>query len=139
MGCLSGVPELGKALTALKHRAERAAAAAARRTADEVQTTAQVLLSTRSHPPGTPTPSSPGSPPARIGGHLADTIRVTGPMGGPARVGPTAVYGRIQELGGVAGRGHRTRLPPRPYMAPAWRLTRPRVGRITRESWDRTH
>jgi phage gpG-like protein len=29
------------------------------------------------------------------------------------------VYSRIQELGGWAGRGHRSHLPPRPYLKPA--------------------
>ena len=36
-----------------------------------------------------------------------------------ARVAPTTVYARIQELGGQAGRGHQSALPPRPYVSPA--------------------
>jgi phage gpG-like protein len=36
-----------------------------------------------------------------------------------AHVAPTTVYARIQELGGVSGKGHRSHLPPRPYVAPA--------------------
>ncbi len=36
-----------------------------------------------------------------------------------AFVGPTTVYGRIQELGGDAGRNHAAHIPPRPYLGPA--------------------
>lgn len=36
-----------------------------------------------------------------------------------AHVAPTIVYARIQELGGISGKGHRSKLPPRPYVAPA--------------------
>ena len=36
-----------------------------------------------------------------------------------AHVAPTTVYARIQELGGVSGKDHRSHLPPRPYVAPA--------------------
>lgn len=79
------------------------------------------------HPAGTPTPSPKGAPPARISGTLARSIRQE-PMGGGRRigphtwqseVGPTVVYGRIQELGGWAGRNHVTFVPARPYIAPA--------------------
>lgn len=36
-----------------------------------------------------------------------------------AHVAPTAIYSRIQELGGVSGKGYRSKLPPRPYVAPS--------------------
>lgn len=80
-----------------------------------------------SHPAGTPTPSPKGAPPAKVSGNLGRSIRQE-PAAGARRisryqfqvmVGPTIVYGRIQELGGRTGRGHRTWLPPRPYIAPA--------------------
>ncbi|MFB7461313.1 hypothetical protein [Streptomyces sp. NPDC056188] len=82
-------------------------------------------LSTSSHAKGTPTPSSPGDPPSLITGTLRRSISVKGPhplgMGRwEAEIGPTAVYGRIQELGGVTGRGGATVLPPRPYVQPAF-------------------
>jgi hypothetical protein len=52
---------------------------------------------------------------------LRRSITVEGPraIGGgtyEAKIGPTAVYGRIQELGGPIWTG--AQLPPRPYLAP---------------------
>lgn len=86
------------------------------------------------HPPGTKTPSLPGTPPARISGRLAESItaHTTGP--GEAAVGPhDVVYADIQEFGGYMtghpemhwiedGIWHKSAghsLPPRPYMGPA--------------------
>lgn len=71
------------------------------------------------HAPGTPTPSAPGSPPAIITGTLRASVRAFPPdrdgFGNyRAMIGPTVVYGRIQELGGG-------NLPARPYMQPAMR------------------
>jgi phage gpG-like protein len=82
------------------------------------------LLRLRMHPPGTPTPSPPGEPPARITGALlrsvnAEPVVRTGAWTWSARVGTRIIYGRIQELGGMSGRGHRTYLPPRPYLSRA--------------------
>jgi hypothetical protein len=80
-----------------------------------------------SHPAGTPTPSPKGEPPARISGTLARSMRQE-PASGARKigthkyqvvVGPTVVYGRIHELGGWAGPGHRTYIPRRPYINPA--------------------
>jgi len=120
--------------------------AAAIETATYVATTevTEVVLSaterhlTRlSHAPGTPTPSAPGSPPATISGALAESLHVEGPavIGGRvlARLGPTTVYGRIQELGGVAGWG--AQLPARPYLWPAVRDSLPAIEFIYREAW----
>lgn len=78
-------------------------------------------LSTYSHPKGTKTPSAPGEPPAVVSGQLRRSIKVVGPrpIGGgtwEAQIGPTAAYGRIQELGGEIWTG--ATLPPRPYLAP---------------------
>lgn len=69
------------------------------------------------HAPGTPTPSAPGSPPAIITGTLRASVKTFEPKRSgfgnySIMIGPTAVYGRIQELGGGA-------LPARPYMQPA--------------------
>lgn len=113
-----------------------AVAAAARQVADNTQDT----LMHREHPRGTRTPSAPGQPPAMISGGLkasVHTTRVTR-VGDTywASVGPTAKYSRIQELGGTTGRGHRTRLPPRPYLGPAFRGARSKVRRIFREHWS---
>jgi phage gpG-like protein len=82
-------------------------------------------LSRSSHPARTKTPSRPfADPPSLITGRLRASVRRTrlyasGPHEYTARVAPTTVYARIQELGGVTGWEHRTRLPPRPYVRPA--------------------
>jgi phage gpG-like protein len=47
----------------------------------------------------------------------AITQRITG--GWRMTIGSDVVYARIHELGGMAGRGHKTRIPRRPYMRPA--------------------
>jgi phage gpG-like protein len=111
---------------ALKARADAFDAATRKGTADAAhlaETAMKRKLTTYSHPKGTPTTSPPGQPPALVTGQLRRSIRVEGPTRvGPstyqARIGPTAVYGRIQELGGMAGRGHASYLPPRPYVSP---------------------
>lgn len=80
-----------------------------------------------SHPPGTKTPSPPGQPPALVTGRLRASVRKepasgarqVGPHRFQTKVGPTTVYGRIQELGGRTGRNHATVLPARPAVMPA--------------------
>jgi phage gpG-like protein len=93
---------------------------------DQTQRDTATLLRRKQHAPGTPTPSMRGEPPAKISGDLADSVEATRAhevdmFVWSAQVGPTnpPPYGRIQELGGVTGRGHRTRLPPRPYQSKA--------------------
>ena len=71
------------------------------------------------HERGTPTPSAPGTPPAAITSTLKASVYVTHPlrvgMGDyMVMVGPTVIYGRVQELGGGPNN-----LPARPYMQPA--------------------
>lgn len=100
----------------------------------------RTLLTAGSHPPGTKTGSPPGSPPWRITGHFMDSVTVqrARPVGAwrwEGKVGATAVYSRIQELGGWTGRGHRTHLPARPSLRPAWDLVRPTVSRTFRATW----
>lgn len=73
-----------------------------------------------SHSRGTPTPEPPGNPPSVITGTLRRSIAVDGPIrlgfgSYEAQVGPTAVYARVQELGGGP-----SRLPSRPYLKPAF-------------------
>jgi len=98
-------------------------------------------LATSSHGRRTPTPSNPGEPPSMISGNLMRSIAVQGPVGlagaWEASVGPTAVYGRIQELGGRTGRGHRTTLPPRPYLEPSWESVRVELVAIMAGVWRR--
>ena len=85
------------------------------------------LLSAKGHPWGTPTPSMPGEPPAyTIGrppnrpGPLRRSISISWTMRErdhwEARVGPTVVYSRILELGGVTSGRYRGYIEPRPYV-----------------------
>lgn len=79
------------------------------------------LLRLKWHPRNTPTPSMPGEPPARISGDLLRSIKAfpverTGAYTWHASIKSFNDYSRIQELGGVSGRGHRAHLPPRPYL-----------------------
>jgi hypothetical protein len=46
------------------------------------------------------------------------------------------IYSRIQELGGVTGRDHRTHLKPRPYVKPAIEKTAPVVQDLARDLWN---
>lgn len=106
--------------------------------AEQVQRDVVDNLMLREHPKGTPTPSAPGEPPAMILGGLKASVIVTPPTAvGPyrfeARVGPTAVYSRIQELGGTAGRG--AKLPPRPYLKPAVEAVRPKLTALFWSMW----
>lgn len=81
-------------------------------------------LRRRSHPLGTPSPAPPGEPPALVTGHMRASWRARpahqiGAHRWRGYGGNTTVQARIQELGGRTGAGHRTLLPPRPYLAPA--------------------
>lgn len=83
-------------------------------------------LSRSSHSPGTKTPSRAFTdPPSLITGRLRESVRRTRVYSSGSQwitnIAPTTVYARIQELGGITGRGHKTRLPPRPYVRPAMR------------------
>lgn len=89
-------------------------------------------LSLTSHPLGTPTPAPPGSPPSLVTGNLRRSVRKV-PVKRIAKgiyeagTGPTAVYARIHELSGWAGRGHRTFIPARPYVKPSTQRARQRA------------
>lgn len=88
----------------------------------------EVELSRLTHPPGTPTPSIPPEPPALVTGNLRRSAQDRIPQRlalavweGALRM--TAVYARIQALGGWAGRNHATHLPARDYVTPAMKAT----------------
>lgn len=123
-----------------------------------IQVEAQRQLTRYSHERGTPTPAPPGGPPALVSGTLKRSIKGRGPRQvSPGRiqglVGPTVVYGRIQELGGTitphgqylrwhdaAGFAHFARsvtLQPRPYMWYAVTLTRSEILENFTWSWNR--
>lgn len=119
---ITGLSELNGALMAMERDLQRATRTATAHAAHLAEAAIKQMLTTSSHAKGTPTPSAPGDPPSLITGTLRRSIKVTGPVPAGmgrwlAEIGPTAVYGRVQELGGSAGH---TELPPRPYVAPAF-------------------
>lgn len=137
---IEGVDEFAAALDALQQRMHSATRKATKDGLTLLQRRAHGRLSRYYHPPGTRTPSPPGQPPARISGHLRGSLSPTGPVptgsGFTGQLGPTAVYSRIQELGGRAGRGHSVTLPPRPYLAPTVRDSRNDLRRLYVVAWQ---
>jgi phage gpG-like protein len=128
---VAGFEEVVVRLRAMQATAPAAAAAAANAMAALMTEETMKTLKTSSHAKGTPTPSSPGSPPAMISGDLGRSVTLVPavPIGAAAtwmaEVYPSMAYSRIQELGGPTGRGHHSTLPPRPYMAPTLARIRP--------------
>lgn len=120
---VTGIGECVRALEAVGARVQAATPVAVLAAAALVEGRARAGLSRASHRRGTPTPSAPGSPPALVTGVLRSSFAVTGPVGDAGSwtsvLGPTAPYARVQELGGVTGRGHAVVLPARPYLRPA--------------------
>lgn len=91
---------------------------------------------TLAHQRGTPTPSAPGEAPAVITGTLRRSIRSTTPEplatgGAKGMTYPTAVYARIQELGGFG-------LPARPYVQPSHDRSKEIFRAIAEEEWRRS-
>lgn len=133
--------EAGDALRRLADRAEsEGGRAAANAMADAGQAEIRRKLSQKSHARGTPTPSAPGTPPARISGRLEGSIATTPATGGggtwTAYAGPRGVvYAAIQNYGGQAGRHHASHLPPRPYMGVDEAL--PRISQAAQSAFYR--
>jgi len=97
-----------------------------------------MLTQSGRHKPGTPTPSMPGSPPAIITGALRASVKTSSPTKVGfgtymVQVGPTMVYGRVQELGGGPNN-----LPARPYMAPALSNSKDEIYAIYSAVWTRS-
>lgn len=145
---VEGVEEWGAAVDAMIERVRSATDGAVDDGLALIQKAAQANLTHFTHPPGTPTPSAPGDPPALISGALRRSIRVRRTKNGPdvyeGRVGPTIVYGRIQELGGQLGHNPRHGmwrrpgfLPPRPYLRPAAFNAAPKVRDLLVKAWAR--
>lgn len=133
MAELDGLDAMLSALDGLGERVEAATPGGLTKAAHHVEAMVKLELSRTSHPRGTPTPSPPGSPPSLISGALRRSIQVEGPRptgGGrwTAQIGPTIIYGRIQELGG----GH---LPARPYMRPGLIQALPGIQSFMQDAW----
>lgn len=153
---IRGVDRFNAQLAEIARRMDRATDVGVDDGLTLVQEEAARLLTEKTHPPGTPTPSAPGEPPALISGALRRSIRARrDPSSGGihrGRIGPTIVYGRIQELGGTivprtarmlswmgGGVRHFARsvhLHARPFMKPAVDASRPRVRARFRELWQ---
>lgn len=122
---VTGISDVQDALRAMAARIQAATPVAVATATALVEERARANLSRTSHRRGTPTPSAPGEPPALITGALRGSFDILGPTETGAAtwravLGPTAVYARIQELGGQTGRNHATTLPARPYLRPAY-------------------
>lgn len=120
---VTGVEQLRASLRQMGLRIQAATPRVVETGAHLLEGKTKANLSRTSHQRGTPTPSRPGEPPALISGRLRSSVTSTVPARAGdmwvSRIGPTTVYSRIQELGGLAGRNHASRLPARPYLKPA--------------------
>lgn len=145
---VDGAPQWWAAVEQMRGRVRAATDKAVNDGLHEIQLKAQQNLTFYSHPRGTPTPSAPGEPPALISGALRRSIKVRRTKRGPGvyegRVGPTIIYGRIQELGGRLGHNPRHGmwrqpgyLPPRPYLRPAVISVLPKIRQIFLDAWAR--
>lgn len=137
---VEGIPEWGRALDLLMDRVDQVTARATADSALLVEREGMLQLRRSAHPYGTPTPSPRGAPPAWVSGFLSRSWHSTGShVVGlhrySAQSGPTAVYSRIQELGGMAGRNHRTYVPYRPYVLPASVRAREPVRDLFQRRW----
>jgi hypothetical protein len=147
-----GVTEWDLAIEAKMVAVDRATPQAMREGLRIVERSVKRILRTYTHPEGTPTTSPPGQPPALVTGTLMRSVKTRGPYPGKRRytyrgtVGPTAVYSRIQELGGRVRARRRgaigpqtertyTRLPARPYVKPATDRVRRDVRRVFQRRW----
>jgi hypothetical protein len=131
---LLGVSEFRAAIDASIARQLAATRKATATAAHLVETRAKEHLTESSHPRGTPTPSLPGHPPALVSGTLRRSVRVEGPTtvdgtSFTASVGPTAVYGRAQELGDGP-------LPARPFLTPALQYADADITALYEAAWS---
>ena len=138
MAELDGMRAMLTALESISLRVETGTPDALAQAGHLVEGLVKMELSRSSHPPGTPTPSAPGEPPSLISGALRRSIQVEGPQQNgrgswSVRIGPTIVYGPIQERGGVAGNG--ARLPARPYMYPGLVGALPSIEAVMYRAW----
>jgi phage gpG-like protein len=135
-----GAKEFQRAMDETIAKQAAAAREALALSAHEVERQAKEELSIGSHAKGEPTTSPPGEPPDLVGGKLRQSVTVKGPTPAgknswEAQIGPTMIYGRIQELGGDTGRDGMTYLPPRPYMTPALQAAKDFMAAAFRKAW----
>jgi phage gpG-like protein len=139
---VTGLAAWDIALTKKFVAVDRSTNVAMRQSLRIVERSYKKILRTYTHPEGTPTTSPPGQPPALVTGTLMRSVVARGPYPGKrphttaGTVGPTAVYARIQDMGGRTGRKYRSRLPARPYANPATDRVRPDVRRVFEVRWS---
>jgi hypothetical protein len=128
-----GVERVSQRLQRLGKLSSDAVREGTKKTMEQIARQERTLLSLGWHKIGTKTGSVPPDPPWRITGELSRSVMVEGPIKFGAlgrwvgRVGAYAVYARIHELGGWAGRDHQTYLPPRPHLKPAVDIVMPKI------------
>lgn len=133
--------EWDAAIVAMELRIWRATFGATQQGMYLIERNVKMYLRTFTHPFGLPTPSPRGAPPALVSGNLRRSWRNETahegrkPFTVEAGGGPTAVYARIQELSGQAGRGLTSHIPKRPYVRPMLLASRRGVRRIYIEAW----
>lgn len=138
--------------------ATEAPLAACRALSQAAETAVKVTLTSSTHRPGTPTPSSPGQPPSLVTGRLRRSVnrtppRLTGPGQAYCLVGSVVIYASVHEFGPVTIRSHgayplRNRqtgqvfgeevtIPRRPFLEPAARtLASSGLGRqVADDAW----
>lgn len=123
-----------EAFQAWRERTIEATQASAHDAGEIVREAIQENLARRDYPPASPE----GEPPAWRTGWLHEHVYVhelATDTGWQARIYPSTVYARIQELSGWAGREHRSFLPARPYVAPASQETAARSRQVFIDGW----
>jgi hypothetical protein len=139
---ITGVAEFVAALRGLGEAQKAVTGIAVDKVLDRAVRQEKTQLSLGYHRPGTRTGSVPPAPPWRISGDLRASVRKQPAVcqGGGAvwlgKMGPTAVYARIQELGGRTGYQHRTVLPARPHLKPAWHIVHPQMRDMFAREWS---
>lgn len=82
--------------------------------------------------------SAPGEPPALFEGDLRKSISHTPPQWSGnnvfGEVGSTAAKAALLEYGGVTGKGHHTRILPRPYFGPTLLEQEDKINAILAEA-----
>lgn len=135
---VSGLTQLRTQIAVIPEKLDEATRVAAVGGARLMEIEAQRLLALRSHPRGTPTPSPPGAPPARISGDLRDSVHADAAAEGGAGSYRASVrsglpYSWVQEHGGRVGRG--ATLPARPYIRSARDNVALAAVRLAGEIW----
>ena len=139
---VSGFVEANRTIAAIEKKVTETEMAtlaiAARQGAAIIERAAKLNIQGR-HPVGTPRPNSESGPKTlmNVTGALRASIKSSEPKRigfgtYVVQVGPTLIYGRVQELGGGSN------IPARPYMEPAMQDSREEIYKVYQEVWKRS-